>query len=122
MPMRAHVGVRRMPLRALLILLGLFLTSGAAASAAGSELREPLARLGPTRQGATTALLPSGNRNSLDDEAVGTGGSSSLPQSGPGVITRLLGSWPLAEASSSRFLGLPQPAKAAYRARAPPSA
>lgn len=120
--MRAHVGVRRVPLRALLILLGLFLTSGAAASAAGSELREPLARLGPTRQGATTALLPSGDRNSLDDEAVGTGGSSSLPPSAPGVITRLLAARPLAEAPLGRFARLPQPARAAYRARAPPSA
>ena len=120
MPMTAQVWVRRVPVRALLILLGLFLSSGAAASAA-SELREPLARLGPSRQGPVTALLPSGNRNSLDDEALGTGGSASLPPGGPGVFTRLLSARPLADAPLVRFVLLQQPTGAAYRARAPPA-
>ena len=118
--MMAQVRVRRVPVRALLILLGLFLSSGAAASAA-SELREPLARLGPSRQAAATALVPSGSRNSLDDEALGAGGNSSLLPSGPGLVTHVLWARPLAQAPVGRFVRLQQPAKAAYRARAPPA-
>lgn len=120
MPMTAHVRVRRVPIRALLILLGLFLSSGAAASASG-ELREPLARLGPSRQGPAAALLPSGNRNSLDDEAPGTGGSASLPAGGPAIVTRLLWARPLADAPLVRFALLRRATNAAYRARAPPA-
>ena len=120
MPMTAQVRVRRVPIRALLILLGLFLSSGTAASAS-SELREPLARLGPSRQGPATALLPSGNRDSLEDEALGTGGSSSLPPGGLGVVTRLLWARPLADAPLVRFALLQQATNAAYRARAPPA-
>ena len=120
MPMTAQVRVRRVPIRALLILLGLFLSSGAAASA-GNELREPLARLGPSRQGAATALVPSGNRDGLDDEALGAGGNSSLPPCGPDVVTRLLWARPLVDAPLGRFVRPPRPGSAAYRARAPPA-
>jgi hypothetical protein len=120
-PMTAQDRVRRVPLGALLLLLSLFLGSAAAASA-GGDLREPLARLGSSRQGTATALLQSGNRNSSDDEALGTGDGCSVPPSGPGVVTRLLWARPLAEPSSGRSFAHARPTYASYRARAPPAA
>lgn len=121
MPMTAQDRVRRVPLGALLFLLSLFLGSAAAASA-GSDLHEPLARLGSGRQGAATALLQSGNRNSADDEAFGTGDGCSVPPSGPGIVTRLLWARPVSEPSRNRRVAGPRPAYASYRARAPPAA
>jgi hypothetical protein len=121
-PTTAQDRVRRVPLGALLFLLSLFLGS-AAAAAPGSDLREPLARFGGGRQGAATALLQSGNRNSPDDEALGTGDGCAVPPGGPGgVVTRLLWTGPLAEPSSGRRVARPRPAYASYRARAPPAA
>jgi hypothetical protein len=119
-PMTAQDRVRRVPLGALLFLLSLFLGSAAAASA-GSDLREPLARLGSARPAAATALLHSGNRYSPDDEALGTGDGGSVPPCGPGVVTRLLWTRPLAEPSSSRGVARPRATYASYRARAPPA-
>jgi len=118
--MTAQDRVRRVPLGALLFLLSLFL--GSAAASGASDLREPLARLASGRQGTATALLQSGNRNSSDDEALGTGDGASVPPSGPGVVTRLLWTRPLAEPSSGRRFAPARPTYASYRARAPPAA
>jgi hypothetical protein len=118
-PMTAQDRVRRVPLGALLFLLSLFL--GSAAAASGSDLREPLARLGSSRHGPATALLQSGNRNSPDDRALGTGGGCCLPPCGPGVVTQRLSARPLAEPSSGRSVARPRPTYPSYRARAPPA-
>lgn len=112
---------RRVPLGALLFLLSLFLTSGAAASA-GNDLREPFARLGPSRQGTAAALLQSGNRNNADDETLGIEGGASVPPCGPGIVTELLWARPLPAVASIGRIALPRPAGGAYRARAPPAA
>ena len=117
MPSAAQDRVRRGPLAALLILFGLLLSSGPAA--AGSGLREPAVRLGPARQAASTAILPPGTRNPLDDEASGAG--AFLPPSATGIVTAFLWSRPAAEAPSGAFAALPEPARASYRARAPPA-
>jgi hypothetical protein len=120
-PMTAQDRVRRGPFGALLILLSLFLSSGAAA-AAGNDLHEPLARLAPSRHGAATAVLPSGTRNPLDDEATDSGGGPAVPASGAGLVTERLWARPLADAPSGDRAALPRPASASYRARAPPAA
>jgi hypothetical protein len=120
-PMTAQDRVRKAPLGALLFLLGLFLASGAAASSA-SDPGEPLARLGTSRQATTTALLQSGNRNSPDDDGLATGDGSSVPPSGPGVVTQLLWARPLAAPAPAPSVALPRRASASYRARAPPAA
>lgn len=117
MPMPAQDRMSRGPFAALLILLSLLL--GSASAAAGSDLRAPGARAGSSRNGAATALLPSGPRNSLDDEASGEG--ASLPPSGPGIVTEILWARPLAEAPSAARSAIPRPAGAPYRARAPPA-
>jgi hypothetical protein len=119
--MTAQDRVRKAPLGALLFLLGLFLSSGAAASST-NDLHEPLARLGSSRQGASTALLQSGNRNSSDDDILGMDGGASVPPSAASVVTQWLWARPLAEASCPRSAALPQAASASYRARAPPAA
>ena len=119
MPTTAQDRVRRGPFGALLILLSLFLSSGGAA--ASSDLHESLARLAPSRHGAATALLPSGTRNPLDDEALGTGGGSAVPASAPGLVTELLWTRPLADRPSGGRIALPPPTNASNRARAPPA-
>src|SRR4051794_28358778 len=108
------------PLGALLFLLSLFLGSAATASGA-SDLLDPLARLGSPRPAPATALLQTGNRNNPDDEALGTGDGCSLPPCGPGVVTRLLWTRPLAQPSTGRQVARPRATYASYRARAPPA-
>ena len=120
MPATVHDRVRRGPFGALLILLSLLLGAGTAA-AAGSDSHFSLARLGQSRHGAAATILPFGTRNPLDDEAPGTDGGSALPSTGPGVVTQFLWTRPLGDAPSADRAPLPQPAAAAYRARAPPA-
>lgn len=120
MPTTAQDRVRRGPFGALLILLSLLLSSGTAA-AAGNDLRGPLARLGPSRSGAATAVLPSGTRNPLDDEATDSGAGPALPSTDPRLVTERLGARPLAAAPSADSAALPRPAYSSYRARAPPA-
>jgi hypothetical protein len=119
-PTTAQDRISRGPLGALLILLSLLLTTGAAA-AAGNDLREPLARLGPSRSGAATALLPSGTRNPLDDDAIGADGAAAIPPSAPGPVTEVLWTRPGADAPSGGRVSASPPATASYRARAPPA-
>lgn len=118
MPTTAQDRVRRGPLAALLILLSLFATSGTAA--AGSDLRTP-ARLGASRHAQATAVLPSGIRNSSDDEPLGGGAGASVPPSAPGIVTERLWTRPRAETLAASSAALPRPPRAAYRARAPPA-
>jgi hypothetical protein len=118
-PTTAQDRVGRGPFGALLLLLSLLLGSGAAA--AGSDVRGPVARLGPGRHGAATAVLASGTRNDSDDEAPGTGGGSSVPPSAPGLVTQILWARPLADAPCGDEVALPRPTCASYRARAPPA-
>jgi len=118
-PTPAQDRIHKGPFAALLILLSLVLSSGAAA--AGSDLRGSAARLGPSRYGAATALLPSGARNPLDDEAKGTGAGAAVPPAAPGLVTHRLWARPLAQGPSGGPVALPKPANAPYRARAPPA-
>lgn len=118
MPITAQDRVRRGPLAALLILLSLLLAPGTAA--AGPDLRTP-ARLGPSRHGPASAVVPSGIRSSLDDERQGAGVGASVPPTAPGIVTERLPARPLAEGRSAASDPVPQPAVAAYRARAPPA-
>ena len=120
MPATVHDRVRRGPFGALLILLSLLLSAGTAA-AAGGDGHASLARLGQSRHGAATTILPSGIRNGLDDEAQNTGGGSAVPSTGPGLVTRLLWTRPLGDAPSADRAALPRPAGVSYRARAPPA-
>src|SRR5688500_9855467 len=114
-PMPAQDRIIRGPFAALLILLSLLLGS-AGAAAAGSDSRGPGARPGSSRPGAAAALLPSGPRNSLDDEASGEGAGASLPPSEPGIVTQALWAGPPAEAASAASSAVPRPAAANYRA------
>ena len=120
MPATVHHRVRRGPFGALLILLSLLLSTGTAA-AGGNDIRASLARLGQSRHGAAATILPFGTRNSLDDEAPGTGGGSAVPSTGPSLVTQILWTRPLGDAPSSDRAALPRPAGASYRARAPPA-
>lgn len=119
-PIPAQDRVRRGPLAALLIFLSLFLASGTAA-ATGGDLRGPASRLGSSRQGAATALLPSGTRNTVEDEASADGpGPAPLP-SVPAVVTGPVWARPSADGLSAASVEVPYPASASYRARAPPA-
>ena len=118
--MTAQDRVRRGPLAALLICLGLFLAAGSAA-AAGSGIEAPAVRPGPGRHNAATFVLPSGTRNPLDDEASGGGAGPSVLPSAPGIVTHRLPARPRADAASVAAAAVPRPAGAAYRARAPPA-
>jgi hypothetical protein len=119
-PTRAQDRVSRGPLAALLVLLSLFLSAGTAA-AAGDDIRAPAARLGSSRHGTATALLPPGTRNPLDDETSDAGGDPPLLPSGPGIVTERLWARPAAEAPSVTAAEIPRPPNASYRARAPPA-
>lgn len=120
MPGSAQDRVRRGPLAALLILLSLILSAGPAA-ATSSDIRSS-ARLGASRPGTSTAILLPGTRNSLEDEAPGSGGGTSVPPPRPAIITEYLWARPAAlDATASRF-ALPPPTSSAYHARAPPAA
>jgi hypothetical protein len=118
-PTSAQDRVRRGPLAALLLLLGLFLAVGS--GAAGDELRAPAARLGSARHSGSAALLPSGLRNPSDDELSGTGADPSFLPSPPGIVTERLAARPGAEPGSQASGAVPRPPGAAYRARAPPA-
>jgi hypothetical protein len=119
-PTTAQDRVSRGPFGALLILLSLLLSTGTAA-AGGNDFHGPVPRLGSSRSSAATAVLPPGTRNPLDDEALGTGDGSAVPPSFSGLVTELLWARPLADAPSPDRAGLPGPASAPYRARAPPA-
>lgn len=121
MPNRAQDRVRRGPFAALLILLSLLLGSANAAAAAGGDIQAPASRLGSSRQGSATALLPSGTRNPLDDEMSGGGTGPSLLPSTPAIVTEPLWARPRAEAPLPALADVPGPAAAPYRARAPPA-
>ncbi len=118
MPTTAQDRIRRGPLAALLILLSLFATSGTAT--AGSDLRSP-ARLGTSRHGPATAVLPSGTRNSSDDEPLGSPAGASVPPSAPDIVTERLWTRPRAETPIAEPAAPPRPRRSAYRARAPPA-
>lgn len=120
MPTAAQDRVRKVPLAALLILLSLVLGS-ANAAAAGSDLREAASRLGSTRQGAAAALLPPTTRNLLDDDEAGAGAGPWVLPSTPGIVSERLPARPAAEAVPQSRSEIPAPARAAYRARAPPA-
>lgn len=117
MPNTAQDRVRKGPFAALLILLSLML--GSATAAAGADLRGPSTRLGSSRQGPVTALLPSPARSSPDDEAPSPG--PSLLPSAPRIVTERLAERPSAEAPPPVLSGAARPAGASYRARAPPA-
>lgn len=118
-PSRTH-RVRRGPLAALLIFLSLFLGSGTAA-AGGAEIRGTAARLSPSRAGAPSAVILPGARTQLDDEAAGAEGGSPLPPRPPAIVTKSLWARPPHSPGGGSPSLLPQAAKAAYRARAPPA-
>ena len=120
MPGTAQDRVRRGPLAALLILLSLVLAAGTAA-AGSSSIESAAARLGTSRHGTATALLPPGTRNTLDDEAPGLDTGPSIPPSAPGIVTEILWAGPRGGTSSGARPAAPRPAGASYRARAPPA-
>lgn len=119
MPTMAHDRVRRGPAAALLILLSLLLTG--ISPGVGNEIRERAARFGPSRHGPATAVLQAAARHSPDDESPGAGVGSSLPPSGPAIVTERLRTRPRADNPSGNRLAIPQPANTSYRARAPPA-
>lgn len=119
MPVMAQDRASRGPLAALLILLSLFLASGTAA--ANNDIRAPATRLGPSRYANATALLPSGVRNSSDDEPAGAGAGPAVPPLAPGIVTGLLWARPSVEGPSGIWAAVPRPSTASYRARAPPA-
>lgn len=118
MPGTAQDRIRRAPSAALLILLSLFLNA-ATSAAAGTGIRQPTPRVGSTRAVAPAAILPSALRSVLDEQG-GTGAGSLLPPP-PGIVTEALPTRPAAEARRAAGPQVPQPNKAAYRARAPPA-
>ena len=120
MPTPAQDRARRGPFAALLILLSLLLGS-ANAAAAGGDIRAPASRLGSSRQGSATALLPAGTRDPLDDEASGGAPGPSLLPDRPRIVTERLAARPSAEAPSPSQNILAEPAGSPYRARAPPA-
>lgn len=119
MPTKAQDRVLRGPFAALMILLSLVLGSATAATAAAGT-SGPATRLAPSRQSSAAALVPSGTRNTLEEEAKGAG-PSVLPGR-PGVVTERLTARPSAETFSAAPAASPRAATAAYRARAPPAA
>jgi hypothetical protein len=119
-PTAAQDRVRRGPFAALLILLSLLLGS-AGASAAGNDPRGPASRLGSSRQGTATALLPATARNPVEDETPGAGTGPSLPASAPYIPAERLWARPRADFPSSQLGALPGVPGAPYRARAPPA-
>ena len=121
MPRTAQDRAGRGPFAALLILLSLVLGS-ATAAAASADTSGPATRLAPGRQNSAAALLASGTRNPLEDEAKGAGAGPSILPCRPGIVTELLPARPRAGSPSAAPAALPRTANAPYRARAPPAA
>jgi hypothetical protein len=122
-PAPAQDRIGRGPFGALLILLSLLLGSGTgAAAAAGSDLRQPTARLGASRHAAAAALVPSGIRNPLDEDSPGAGSGAAPPPPAPGLVTRALPARPAAGPLAGQDAAHPGRPAASYRARAPPAA
>ncbi|HEX8126966.1 MAG TPA: hypothetical protein VF548_15430 [Allosphingosinicella sp.] len=120
MPTTAQDRTTTGPFAALLILLSLLL--GSATSASGADLQGPAARLGASRGGPSTALLPAGTRNPLDDEAPGPElGSALPPPAAPGVVVELLWTGPGARFAGAQAAPPERRTGASYRARAPPA-
>ena len=120
MPKPAQDRIVRGPFGALLILLGLMLSSGTAA-AAGFDLRQSAPRLGSSRSAAAVALLASGVRDPSGEEAPDSAGGAAAP-SGPSLVARSLWERPPAEPRRADDAAPADPAKFPYRARAPPAA
>jgi hypothetical protein len=110
----------RGPFGALLILLSLLVGSGSAV-AAGGDLRQS-ARLSPSRQPASVALLPAGARNSIEDEASAAGGDPAASPFEPRAVTERLRARPAAGAPAGHQVERPKTAGLSHRARAPPAA
>ena len=119
MPTPAQDRIVRGPFGALLILLGLMLSSGTAA-AAGFDLRQAT-RLGAGRSAAAVALTASGVRDPAGDEALDRAGGASLPPSGPALVTRSLWERPAAEPRPADEAARAEPAWASTRAITPNS-
>ena len=120
MPTTAQDRTTRGPVAALLILLSLLL--GSATSASAADLQGPATRLGSTRGGPSTALLPAGTRNPLDDEAPGPDvGSAFPPPADFAPVTERLWTRPGAQFTSGEAAPLTLRPGASYRARAPPA-
>jgi hypothetical protein len=118
-PSQAQDRIVRGPFAALLILLSLLVGSGGAA-AAGADIRNS-ARLSPSRQSASVALLPAGTRNGLEDEASAASGDKAVPVCEAGIVTERPWARPAADAPGGDQAPLPEPAGPSHRARAPPA-
>lgn len=117
---RGRPSVRRGPLAALLLLLGVMLGPGGAGAAA-PDVSGKGSRLGPDRHGAPVQLLRAAQRGaSEEDEGERLTGPVALPGR-TGVVTFSGTVRPPGTAAEAPVFEHPRPRTAAYRARAPPA-
>jgi len=119
-PDRAQEGVRRGPFAALLLLLGLVLSSGPFAGGVQS-IRDPGPRLGSARFGAPTSALRFTGQRVVSDDAAATDAPTVLPPA-PRIVVEPLTARPLPPVAAESPSELSPVATASYRARAPPAA
>jgi len=117
-PYQAHDRVRRGPFAALLILLGLLLSSGAVTGSA-SVPRSSAARQSSDRAGAAILVARFEERSVLSGETPDP--DSFAPPASPRIATSALWVRPLAQAGLGASPSFLQPAYRSYRARAPPA-
>ncbi len=120
MPTPAQERIGRGPFGALLILLSLLVGSGGAVASSG-DIRHS-ERLGPSRQSASAALLPSATRSAVEEEPCTAGGDPAASPSGPQVVTKRLRARPEAVPSRGHQAALSKTTGPSHRARAPPAA
>lgn len=118
MPKWAHDRSGRGPFAALLILLGLVLSSGAAAGSAsvqpGSAVRQS-----PVRSNAAILVARPAERGAVPGETPDP--KSFAPPRSPAVVKTILWARPTAETGFGAGPAIRQPAHRSYRARAPPA-
>jgi hypothetical protein len=117
-PNEAHDRLRRGPFAALLILLGLILSSGTV-TAGASMPRASAARQSSDRAGAAVLITRSEERSAFPGDAPEP--NSFAPPASPGIVTSTLWARPTAPAALRAGPAFRQPAHRSYRARAPPA-
>lgn len=121
MPNRAHSGGDRGPFAALLILLGLLVSSGPIAGVAQS-VRDATPRLGSLRPAGAATSLRSSDRVALANQTSVLADDSFTPPSPPTITRADLTLRPAVSGTGKAFSDLPQRSASSYQARAPPAA
>jgi hypothetical protein len=119
-PKLAQDRIRRGPVAALLVLFGLFASSGAIAGA-GPNIRDTLARPGAARPGAAASTVRSYDPALAADET-GQDPTSWIPPVRPRLVLETLFAGRSRPFAAAPFPAPEQDAPSSYRARAPPSA